>query len=69
MLDVEDRYKGERPRQRNDSTARAWLDTTQDSMDAMPATKRLFGLSEPGGCAGAGACFNLSRAYVRTPDL
>jgi hypothetical protein len=38
-------------------------------MDAMPATKRLFGLSEPGGCAGAGACFNLSRAYVRTPDL
>lgn len=41
-------------------------DTTQDSMDAMPETKKLFGLSG-GGCAGGGACFNLSRAYVATP--
>jgi hypothetical protein len=46
-------------------------DITQDSMLAMPQTRSLFGLSGPhevtSGCAGGGACFNLSRGYVATP--
>ena len=46
-------------------------DTTQDSMDAMPRTRSLFGLDsilpKGGGCADGGACYNLSRGYVATP--
>ena len=52
----------------------------QDSMDAMPKTRSLFGLdgmnggghvgqatSGGEGCAGGGSCFSLERGYVATP--
>eukprot|EP01048_Picozoa_sp_COSAG05_P003762 COSAG05_NODE_181_length_14767_cov_9.554859_4_plen_492_part_00 len=46
-------------------------DMAQHSMLAMPKTRSHFGLDaqpSPGdGCAGGGACFNLSRGYVATP--
>ena len=56
------------------------LDKQQDSMDAMPKTRSLFGLdgmngsghvgqatSSGEGCAGGGSCFSLERGYVATP--
>ena len=55
-------------------------DKQQDSMDAMPKTRSLFGLdgmdgsghvgqatSSGDGCAGGGSCFSLERGYVATP--
>ena len=54
-------------------------DKQQDSMDAMPKTRSLFGLDSvkttsqaglrttTGGCAGGGSCFSLERGYVATP--
>ena len=54
-------------------------DKQQDSMDAMPKTRSLFGLDDvqttsqagqpitTSGCAGGGSCFSLERGYVATP--